>query len=702
MAAGDELRLNPAVLSSDIADFEQAVASDDREQAAALYAGPLLDGVHLVDGSEFERWLDGERARLGRAYAEVLDGLAQAAEERGETAEAVAWWQRLAAHDPFSSRVAMRLMQSLAALGDSAAAIRHAAVHAALLREELGAEPAPGVKKLAEQLKAAPVEPARAPAVPPARTESADVVATVPDPPSDAPRAPDVVAVPAPPAVIDEKRRRVPVALWTALVIVVAIVIGAVAVWRRPPARPAPAASIAVLPFTDLSPARDNAYFSDGITEELINTLARVEGVRVAARTSVFAYKDRRTDVRDVGRELGVATVLEGSVRKAGDKLRITARLANAADGYQLWSESYDRELHDVFSIQEDISRAIVGTLRGRLTASTPVRIAEQSTNDAGAYDLYLKGRYAWHERTEGGLHRAVKHFGDAAALAPSYARAYVGLGDAYAVLGFYDYLAPRASFPKAEEAARRALALDSSLAAPYATLGYVALYHHWNWTRAEELFRRSIALDPSYSTARQWYGNLLMARGRFDEAEREMRSAQERDPLSLIANAALGWIFYHAGDLERAIEQCNHTLELDRDFQLAHLWKGWALEAADKPREAISSISEAVRLSGGAMLPRLSLAHALANAGDRDSATAILTSAEKKAAHDYVPSYEVAKVHLALGHTDDAMRWLERAFAERSHSMAFLAVDPQLRPLRADARFQRLAARVNEPSRSP
>jgi tetratricopeptide (TPR) repeat protein len=348
----------------------------------------------------------------------------------------------------------------------------------------------------------------------------------------------------------------------------------------------------------------------------------------------------------------------------------------------------------DVFAIQEDISRSIVSMLRGRLVPAAPVQIAERSTQDADAYDLYLKGRFAWHERTEAGLRRATEYFQQAVGRAENYARAYVGLGDAYAVLGFYDYLAPRESFPRAAEAARRALAIDSTLAAPYATLGYVELYYNWNWSASEELFRRSITLDPSYSTAHQWYANLLTATARFDEAESEMRTAQERDPLSLIANAALGWTFYYAGDFQKAIAQCNHTLELNRNFQLAHLWKGWALEAANQPREAVASITEAVRL-GVTTLSSLSLAHALAAAGSRDSAARVLAAIENQGARGYVPSYEIAKVHLALGHADDAMRWLERAFAEQSHSMAFLRVDPQLVPLRTDPRFERLVGRV-------
>jgi TolB-like protein/DNA-binding SARP family transcriptional activator/Tfp pilus assembly protein PilF len=695
VAMGDELRLNPDAISSDVADFERSVESGDHERAAALYAGPLLDGVNLVDGSEFERWLDGERARLARAYEEVLDALAQAAESRGAAADAVTWWRRLAGHDPYSSRVALRLMQSLAAVGDSAAAVRHAVLHTTLLREELGAEPNAAVLKLAERLRAQPVESAlvSSPRQEVFTTPGSELAVIAPLPDESLPNVPLPLASP---GATPEPRRRAINTIGIALAVALLVAVGLFA-WHRSRASPsAPIASIAVLPFTDLSPGRDNAYFSDGITEELINTLAQVDGVHVAARSSVFAFKDRRTDVRDIGRRLGVATVLEGSVRKSGTKIRITAQLANATDGYQLWSESYDRELNDVFAIQEDISRSIVSMLRGRLVPPAPVQIAEQSTQDADAYDLYLKGRFAWHQRTEAGLRRAAEYFEQAITRAGNYARAYVGLGDAYAVLGFYDYLAPRESFPRAAEAARRALEIDSTLAAPYATLGYVEMYYHWNWSTSEELFRRSIALDPSYSTAHQWYANLLTATARFDEAEREMRTAQERDPLSLIANAALGWTFYYAGDFPRAIAQCDHTLELNRNFQLAHLWKGWALEAADQPREALGSITEAVRL-GRTTLSSLSLAHALATAGAVDSATGVLKVIENQGVHGYVPSYEIGKVHLALGHPDDAMRWLERAFAEQSHSMAFLRVDPQLVPLRADPRFERLVSRVNE-----
>jgi TolB-like protein/DNA-binding SARP family transcriptional activator len=378
VAMGDELRLNGDLISSDVAEFERAVEVGDREKGAALYAGPLLDGVNLVDGVEFERWLDGERARLARAYEEVLDALANAAESSGAMPDAVTWWRRLAAHDPFSSRVALRLMQALAAVGDSAAAIRHAAVHTTLLRDELGAEPNKAVLKLAERLKAEPVESS----LPPAAQQ-----VTAP------PTLPMPAVVESPAAVEAPRPRRASNRIVTAVALALALVIAAALVLRDTSrALPAPAASIAVLPFADLSPGKDNAYFSDGMTDELINTLAHVAGIHVAARTSAFAYKGGSPDVREVGRRLGVATVLEGSVRKSGDKLRITVQLANAADGYQLWSESYDRQLTDVFAIQEDISREIVSVLRGRLVPAPPVAIAAQST-EAGDVDYQRAAR---------------------------------------------------------------------------------------------------------------------------------------------------------------------------------------------------------------------------------------------------------------------------------------------------------------------
>jgi serine/threonine-protein kinase len=480
---------------------------------------------------------------------------------------------------------------------------------------------------------------------------------------------------------------------------------GADARRRAGRARPAgrPRGDIAVLPFADRSPGHDQEYFSDGITEELIATLARVQGLRVASRTSAFAFKGRGVDVRTVGAQLGVATVLEGSVRRAGDRLRITAQLVSAADGYQLWSETFERDAGDAFAVQEEIARAIAQTLRVRLAGGTGAAVAPPGPGGE-AYDLYLKGRhalylrgrYAWYRRTEEGLRAAAEYFERAVAQSPGYARAHAGLADAYAVLGFYDFAPPGEAFPKAEASARRAAALDPTLAAPHATLGYVALYHHWDFARAEEAFRRAIALEPSYSTARQWYANLLTAAGRFPEAEREMRRAEEIDPLSLIARAALGWVLYHAGNPAAAVEVGRQTLELNPEYAVAHLWTGWALQELGSLRAAVDAHRRAVAATDSGTIYVASLARSLALAGERAEAAALLRRLGARAdSGRYVPSYEIAKAHDALGRADAAFAWLERALAERSHSLVFLRVDPQLARLRADPRFARLERRV-------
>ena len=470
-------------------------------------------------------------------------------------------------------------------------------------------------------------------------------------------------------------------------------------VWTRDgPTRPAPGnipASVAVLPFADRSPGKDQEYFSDGITEELISTLARTEGVRVASRTSSFAFKNRNAAIRVIADSLNVATVVEGSVRRDGETLRIDARLVNAANGSLLWSESYDRKSGDAFMIQQEIARAIAQTLRVKLVGP-PGDSSGIPVPDESAYEWYLRGRYAWYERSEAGLRNAVTYFQRAVQDDSLYVPAHAGLADAYAVLGFYDYLPPSEAFPKAEAAARRAADLAPFLAGPRATLGYAALYHRWDFRKGEEEFRRSISLNANYSTAHQWYANLLTAAGRFDEAEREMRRAQEIDPLSLIASAALGWVEYYAGDYAAAAAQGLRTLELNPSYGLAHLWRGWALQEMDSLDAAVASHRRALAVSDSSALYIASLARSLALRGDRTEAEALLRRLEMRIqAGKYTPAYEIAKVHLALGRADQALTWLQRAHANHAHSLVFLRVDPQLKGLRPDPAFQRLVRQV-------
>ena len=690
LSTGDDLRLSTEVLPSDVAAFEDAIDGGEWQHAADAYGGPFLDGFFLADAEEFERWATAERDRLGRSYARALEALSESAERRGDTVDAVRWWRALAAHDPYSSRVAVRLMRALDRSGDRAAALQHARVHATLLADEFGTEPDMAVAELAASMRAQPIAPAPAP--PPAPAHASDE-------PTAVPQKSDMAAVPSPPALKTSRRRWANAAAFIAIVIAIA----AVARGRVSAGDRADGASVAVLPFVDLSPAHDHEYFSDGMTEELINTLGRVQGVRVASRTSSFAFKGRTPDVREVGTQLGVATVLDGSVRADDGTLRITARLSNARDGYQLWSQTYERKLQDVFAIQEEISRSIVETLKGTLVGSADSAATARRDTDLEAYNLYLrgrhalymKGRYSWYRRTEEGLRSAAAYFTQAIEKDSTYALAHAGLADALAVLGFYDYLPPREAFPPAERAAQRAMALDSTLVQPYATLGYVELYHNWHWARAEEWFARAIDRGPRYSTAHQWYANLLTARARFDEAARAMGRAQEIDPLSLIASAAHGWVLYYAGDYERAAEQCRLTLELDPEYAVALLWHGWSLVELGRAKEALMLLDRAAALTSRSALFVASLAHARAIARDTLGAGELLRELEDRAASQYVPTYEVAKIHLALGARDRALDLLERAYDERSHSMVFLGIDPQLRLLHGEVRFEALVRRV-------
>jgi TolB-like protein/DNA-binding SARP family transcriptional activator/Tfp pilus assembly protein PilF len=696
-AVGDELRLDEDVISCDLRRFRHALGQGEWEEAIQSYGGAFLDSFFLPGAVEFDQWMESERERISREYHRALEGRAVAEEKRGDTVGAVKAWEAAATADPYNARVACRFMEALDRAGERARAVGHAQVYGALL-EQLDLEPDLRVTRLAEEIRERPTgsdfpirerRKERLPGSEGAEGEGAPGSSSGP-----APGSASALTAGEPSATTPSggPRRRRQVVGWVAtgglglaLLAWVALSLGGSGTMLD--------GSVAVLPFHDLSPGGDHEYFADGLTEELMDRLARIEGLRVAARTSSFAFKGRSDDVREVGRHLGVSAVVEGSVRRVEDRLRITVQLVSTADGYQLWSEAYDRTLDDVFVVQADIARAVAATLGGRLVGPE-ARVAEAPIPvDTEAYDLYLRGRFAWHRRTEEGLRAAVTHFQEAVRLSPGYTPAWVGLGDAWGVLGFYDYVSPTEAFPQAEMAARRALALDPENASAHATLGYVALYHRWDARRAEGEFQRAIALDPRYSTGHQWYANLLTASGRFAEAEGSMRRAQELDPLSLIANAALGWVRFFAGRYEEGLDQCRRTLELDPDFELAYLWSGWALEALGQHDEALDELRKADRLSGGSGIVRASLARLHAVRGEVGEARRILEALE--ASEEYIPSYEMGKAHLALGEPDLAMEWLERAFQERSHSMVFLAVDPQLEGLQGDPRFQALVERV-------
>ena len=672
IGAGDDVRLGRQRLGSDVADFEAAFDAGEWRRAVELYCGPFLDGFYLPDSTEFDQWMEAERRQYARAAAKAIEALAIEARDAERVTDAVEWWQRLAALAPDESRVALELMRALERAGNRAGAIRHAQLHTTLLRDVLGLGPDRAVEELAQRFAQRSDATVRAPDSASRRDDAAAPVAE-PEPAS----AP-VVAAP-----------RTSEA-------------GAPARAVSASASAPSANSIAVLPFTNLSGSDANAYFADGVSEELMFLLTRAPGLRVASRTSAFACRELRLDAREVAERLNVAWLVEGSVRRAGEMLRIVAQLTDASSGYLVWSESYDRTSSDILGIQAEIAGAIASRLASSLggTAAAVPPSAARAAKDPDTYDLYLRARYQWHRRSEQSLRDSVPLFEQVVTRDPEYARAWVGLADTYAVMGVYDYLPPRLAFPLADSAARHAIVLDGSLAAPYATLAYVDTYFRWDWRSAEDTFRRAIELEPAYSLAHQWYSNLLVARGRFEEAEWEMRRAAELDPLSMIAHAGIGWLLIFAGQYDRAIHQLQLALKLDPDFGLAHLWLGLAHLYAHRPTQAIPCLARMLSLADigtyESVLALGALARAHAAAGTMDEAEAILAGLHEQEDHGrYVSSFQLGKVLLALGDVPAALSRLERAFDERSHSMVFLRVDPQLGALSNEPRYQRLVDAV-------
>jgi serine/threonine protein kinase/Flp pilus assembly protein TadD len=453
--------------------------------------------------------------------------------------------------------------------------------------------------------------------------------------------------------------------------------------------------SIAVLPFENISPDRENDYFSDGLTEEIISSLSRIKTLKVVSRTSVMRFKGSTVPLRDIARELSVQYVLEGSVRKNAQDLRISAQLIDAADDSHIWAEKYRGTMEDIFDIQEKVAGEIAQALKVQLTADEHDQIKKRSTDDADAYEKYLKGRFYWGKRTEQGVRKGIEYFEEAARSDPSFALAQVGLADSYNILGFYSYAPPKEAFPRARDAARNALAIDDRLAEAHTSLGYVYHYFDWNWREAEREFRRAMELNPGYATAPQFYGNHLIAMGRWEEALAALRKARELEPLSLIINAAIAWGLYFARRYDESIAQFQRTLEMDDSFAVGHEWLGRALVQVHRETEAVGEFAKAYALTGGDPCIHAERAHALALTGNHDEATGILRDLESRRRGRYISPYHLAEVQLALGEKDSALLELERALEDRCREMVLINVEPRLDILRQEPRFTDLIRRV-------
>ena len=448
--------------------------------------------------------------------------------------------------------------------------------------------------------------------------------------------------------------------------------------------------TVAVLPFTDLSPGQDHRYFADGMAEEIISALTRSGKVRVAAKSSSFALRGQ--PIADVGSALSVATVLEGSVRTDGELLRVTVELVNAKDGFQIWSQQFDRRRENVLQVQAEISGAVVE----RLTGQRQTEATEEMLIDPRAYDNYLQARYFWNRRSEADLLRSVGFYRQAIRTEPDFARAYSGLADTYAVLGFYQYLPADEAFPEAQRLAQEALDLDPGLAEAIATRAYASLYYDRDWVGAENLFLQAIEAAPHYAVAHQWYANLLVVLGRWREAEQQYNASMRLDPLSLIARSVEPWALYYEGEYDRARQRIEQVIELDPDFMLAYYWGGWILAELGRYPEAIEFLRTAVARSEGSTITRAALARALILGGNLEEAMQILSDLSEPAEAALPFAYEIAKVHAALRDAESSVSWLEAAFEHKASQLVFVAVDPAFDSLRGVPAFDDIVKRLD------
>ena len=452
--------------------------------------------------------------------------------------------------------------------------------------------------------------------------------------------------------------------------------------------------SIAILPLTNTSGDPNTEYLSDGITESIINSLSRLPRLRVMARSTVFRYKGREVDPREVGEELGVRAILSGRLQVFGDRLMIGTELVDAFDGAQLWGEQYNRRLSDIFAVQDEIAREISEKLQLKLTGEEKQKLVKRYTHDTEAYHLYLKGRYFWNKRTHECLEKGKEFFKQAIEADASYALAYSGLADSYALLGVA--LPPRDAFPRAIAASLKALEIDDAVAEAHTSFAFARMFFEWDWQGAEGEFKRAIELNPNYATAYQWYGRLLSALGRHSESIANLQMAQALDPLSLSINTGCGVSFYMARRYEEAIQQYRKTLEMDAKFTVAHEHLGSALLQAGMYDEAIKEFQVAAGLDENDIGLRASLGHAYAVKGERDEAEKIVVELLEASRQKYVSPYFMAELQAGLGHTDQAFEWLERCYTDRAPHMIFLNVEPKLEALHTDPRFEHLLRRMN------
>jgi TolB-like protein/tetratricopeptide (TPR) repeat protein/DNA-binding winged helix-turn-helix (wHTH) protein len=457
--------------------------------------------------------------------------------------------------------------------------------------------------------------------------------------------------------------------------------------------------SVAVLPLQNLSADPNQAYFVDGMTDELTTDLAQFADLRVISRTSAMHYRDGNKTVPEIGKELGVDAIVEGSVERVGDRVRIRAQLIDCATDRHLWAQSYDRDMKDVLSMQTEAAREIAEQVRGSVgSPQLNLHATNPAPVDPDAYEAYLKGRYFWNKRTPDGLNKSVEYFEQAIRKDPSFAAAYAGLADAYSILGS-DVLPADVANSKARAAANKAIELDSSIAEGHAALALVEFYYDWNWKQSEEEFRRAIELNPNYATAHQWYSYYLTAMLRFPEAVEQAEAAQQIDPLSLSINTSVATRYRHAGRLEDAVQLNRRTLEMDPSFVPAHFSLGAVYENQGASQQAIDEYKRVIELRPADPSALSALAYIYARSGQKDEARKILSQLTEISKQHYVSSFEFATIYAGLGDSDSSMLWLEKSYRQRESQMPFLQSDERFNSMHSDPRYRDLVHRLGFPS---
>ncbi|MCK4820141.1 tetratricopeptide repeat protein, partial [bacterium] len=433
------------------------------------------------------------------------------------------------------------------------------------------------------------------------------------------------------------------------------------------------------------------------LAEELINALSKINELRVVARTSAFAFKGKLEDIREIGKKLSVGTVLEGSVRKSGNRLRILAQLINVADGYHLWTERYDREMDDVFAIQDEITLAVVDNLKVKLLGGEKAKITKRYTNDLEAYNLFLRGQFFWNKRTAEELQKAIMYFEQAIKKDPEYAIAYAGLANSYLILPIYGPFNPKEAFLKAKKATTKALEIDNTLAEAVTSLALLKLFEDRDWDGAEREFKRAISHNPTYVTAHTWYASEYLAiRARFDEAIEEITRALELDPLSLVSNRDLGMICYYARQYDQAIKALNKTIEIDPDFIHTHGLLGLVYLEKSMYEEALSELQKEDTISKGIeATAEIWIGIVYAKTGKVNKARKILEDLIKRSKQEFVSPYFIAILYFNLKEKDKGFSWLDKAYKENDSWLNFLKVDPGFDSVRSNPRFKALLKRM-------